>query len=108
MLFKEQSFDVIALIYIHFPSEKRSEYHKKLSDALKSGGTIIIECFSKEQLNYTSGGPKEESMLLSVDSLKLDFFDFNIIKLEQVIISLNEGRYHQGKASVIRMVAKKR
>jgi len=102
----EHCYDVIGIIYIHFPEEKRQAYHHKLLKLLKSGGTIILECFSKEQLKYTSGGPKEESMLLSIEDIKNDFKDMEIIMLEKKIFILEEGIYHQGEGSVIRLVAR--
>jgi SAM-dependent methyltransferase len=103
----EQYFDAIALIFIHLPAEKRAEYYTKLLNSLKPGGTFILECFSKDQLKYSSGGPKDESMLLSKTDIENDFKSYEIIKLDQEIIFLNEGSYHQGEASVIRLVLSK-
>ena len=45
--FEEDSFDVIALIYAHFPAELKSTYHFQLSKYLKHNGIIIFEAFSK-------------------------------------------------------------
>jgi SAM-dependent methyltransferase len=105
--FPELYYDAIALVYIHFTVEKREAYHKKLIKWLKPGGIIIIECFSKEQLRYNSGGPKDESMLLSKELVAKDFSELEILKLDQEIIFLQEGKYHQGEGSVVRLVAKK-
>jgi SAM-dependent methyltransferase len=105
--FPELYFDAIALVYIHFPVEKRETYHKKLLKWLKPGGTIILECFSKDQLRYNSGGPKDESMLLSKEVVAKDFSELEILKLDQEIIFLQEGKYHQGEGSVVRLVARK-
>ena len=57
-------FDAIALIYAHFPADKKSAYHKKLIPYLRPGGVIIFEAFSKNHLNYNAinervGGPKD-------------------------------------------------
>jgi SAM-dependent methyltransferase len=105
--FPDVYFDAIGIIYIHFLLEKRKTYHRKLLKYLKPGGIIILECFSKEQLRNSSGGPKDESMLLSKGVIEEDFFDLDIIKLDQKIITLTEGLFHQGEASVIRFVARK-
>jgi SAM-dependent methyltransferase len=101
-------YDAIGLVYIHFPEDKRTQYHHKLINCLKPGGVLILECFSKDQLNYNSGGPKEITMLLSKEDLKNDFNGHDIIKLDQEIIVLQEGSYHKGEASVVRLVVKKR
>jgi hypothetical protein len=99
--------DAVALIFAHFRPEWRERLHKKMAAMLKSGGTLILESFSKEQLRYNSGGPKEWEMLYSADQLRNDFSELKIELLQEEIIELNEGRLHSGPASVIRMIAKK-
>lgn len=101
-------FDVIALIYAHLPENNRESNHRKLTSFLKSGGTFIIEGFEKSQLNYTSGGPKKESMLYSKELLSSDFSSLDIVICSHEIVHLNEGKYHEGKASVIQFVGKKK
>lgn len=98
----EEQFDAIGLIYAH--NLNREENHKRLSKSLKKGGVIILEGFSKEQLNYNSGGPKNIEMLFSVDELKSDFESFSSLNIWTEEIELSEGNYHSGKASVVRMV----
>lgn len=101
----EPQFDAIGLIYAH--NLNRAENHKKLSRFLKKGGIIILEGFSKEQLNYNSGGPRNLEMLFSVDELKSDFESFSSLNIWTEEIELSEGNYHSGKASVVRMVGVK-
>lgn len=109
---KESSFDAIAMIYSHFPNEKRKEIHQRISKALKPGGILILEGFSKEHSrnqkdNPTAGGPRNPEMLWDLEELKSDFegFDFLEAKIENV--NLNEGNSHKGKASVVRIFAVK-
>ncbi|TDO20674.1 class I SAM-dependent methyltransferase [Pedobacter duraquae] len=111
--FTDESFDAIGLIYAHFAADRRSTFHQKLISYLKPGGTVILEAFSKNQLqinsiNTEAAGPKELAMLFSIDELKVDFKDFEILLLEERHIILNEGQYHNGDASVVRFVGKKR
>ncbi len=110
--FKTESFDAVALIYAHFPPDIRQEYHKILHTLLKPGGRIIFEAFSENHLKYKAenpsvGGPGNEAVLFSIDELKRDFKNYKVIQLEEKIIELNEGIYHNGKGSVIRFVAQK-
>lgn len=110
--FNEKSFDVIALIYAHFPAEIKSQYHKILNTFLKDDGIIIFEAFSKKHLEYNSkndkiGGPKELDMLFSIEELKNDFPNYEVIVLEEKEIELQEGLYHNGLGSVIRFVGRK-
>ena len=47
-------------------------------------------------------------MLYSKEELLSDFDDFNFIEIEEKEISLDEGIFHLGLASVIRFIGKKR
>ncbi|WP_296151135.1 bifunctional 2-polyprenyl-6-hydroxyphenol methylase/3-demethylubiquinol 3-O-methyltransferase UbiG [uncultured Flavobacterium sp.] len=111
--FQPQQFDAITLIYAHFPAEIKSLYHKILETYLRKDGLIIFEAFSKNHLDYIAknekvGGPKELEMLFSIEELKADFPDYEIILLEEKEIELNEGQFHNGKGSVIRFVGRKK
>ncbi|GGF47347.1 class I SAM-dependent methyltransferase [Echinicola rosea] len=110
--FGTSSFDVIALIYAHFSPAKKSILHKKLSEWLKPGGTLIFEAFSKAHLplvqaNPKVGGPKGKAMLFSKEELLNDFKGYEIETLVETEIPLQEGVYHNGKGAVIRFVGKK-
>lgn len=112
VVFKDQSFDVIALIFAHFPIGARQIYHKKFSGYLKPGGHLILEAFCKkhphnQKTNPRAGGPKEESMLYDTMMLISDFPDYNLLELYQADIELNEGLYHVGPASVVRFFGQK-
>ncbi len=107
--FEESQFDVIALIFAHFGGENRTELHQELTKLLKKGGTVILEAFSKKQIEYQaknplSGGPRNLDMLFSVEEIKADFPDFKIIELAEKEVELKEGSFHVGRASVIRFI----
>ncbi|MEP7171510.1 MAG: SAM-dependent methyltransferase, partial [Bacteroidota bacterium] len=52
--------------------------------------------------------PKDIGMLFSIDEIKSDFNNFEIIELSEQEIELNEGLFHNGKGSVIRFVGRKK
>lgn len=113
MEFKPSQFDAIALIYAHFPAEIKSHYHKTLSTYLRTGGIIILEAFSKNNLKYVAlnpniGGPKDIDTLCSIEEIKHDFPNYEIIQLEEKEIELQEGVYHNGVGSAIRFVGRKK
>jgi hypothetical protein len=74
---------------------------------LKPNGIVIMEAFNPNQLKNSSGGPKDESLLYTKELLKSDFHKLDIQQLSNHDIILNEGKYHIGKADVIRLLAKK-
>jgi SAM-dependent methyltransferase len=111
--YKAEQFDAIALIYAHFPSAIKSTYHKTLSNYLRKGGLIIFEAFSKKHLDYLAkdekvGGPKEIDMLFSIEEIRTDFENYEILALEEKEIELNEGLFHNGLGSVIRFVGRRK
>lgn len=101
----DQQFDVLALIYAHLP--ERATFHQNMLQFLKPGGIILLEAFSKEQLGKTSGGPKAAPMLFSKEELEADFATCSKIEITETETILNEGQYHEGLASVIRLIGTK-
>ena len=111
--YKAEQFDAIALIYAHFPSAIKSTYHKILSNYLRKGGLLIFEAFSKKHLDYLAkdekvGGPKEIDMLFSIEEIRTDFENYEVLALEEKEIELNEGLFHNGLGSVIRFVGRRK
>ncbi|MGV8964494.1 MAG: class I SAM-dependent methyltransferase [Candidatus Saccharimonadaceae bacterium] len=112
LTYQANQFDAIVLIYAHFPADKKSGYHKILTNYLRPGGILIFEAFSKRHLDYINedekmGGPKEIEMLFSIDEIKSDFANFELIELVEQEIELHEGLFHNGKGSVIRFTGRK-
>ncbi len=103
----EQEYDAIGLLYLHFNSDEREVYHQRFLKALKPGGTLIFEAFSKEQIKNNSGGPKDIDLLYSLEEIIEDFINFDINTFTKETITLDEGNGHKGPASVIRFSGKK-
>ncbi|MFI0491030.1 class I SAM-dependent methyltransferase [Flavobacterium sp.] len=101
-------FDAIIFIFAHFPAKFRKEYHQKLLTYLKPNGFVIFEAFGKEQIHNASGGPANAEMLFSEMEIKTEFPEINFTFLETVEVLLDEGPFHQGKASVVRFVGTKK
>lgn len=111
--FENETFDAIVLVFAHFPPSVKCVYFKMLDNFLKPGGMIIMEAFSKNHINYNAvnekaGGPKDIDFLYSVEEIKSDFKNYNFKLLEEKVTDLNEGLFHVGKSSVIRMIAVKK
>jgi len=113
LFYQPEQFDVIALIYAHFPADIKSIYHKTLEKSLRKGGYIIFEAFSKNHLDYIArnekvGGPKDIAMLFSIEEIKSDFANYEILDLAEKEIELQEGIFHNGTGSVIRFTGQKK
>lgn len=107
-----EKYDVVALIFAHFPPNILSEYHQGIANLLEDEGIIILEGFSKGHLplrnvNPEVGGPNKIEMLFSIESIKKDFPNFEIIQLEELEVEMSEGNYHNGTSKVVRFIGKK-
>ncbi len=102
--YPESVVDTIALIYAHFPPPIRKQIHQKAIKWLKPGGKIIIEAFNPDQLQNNSGGPKELPMLYTEGIIKGDFKGLKTELIQTLPVILKEGKYHEGKAGIIRFV----
>lgn len=106
------SYDAIALTYVHLPEQLKAKYHRSLLPLLKIGGHIIIEAFSKNHVkhqrqNASVGGPPDVNMMYSMEEISSIFDSLKIDLLEEKEIKLSEGIGHNGEASVIRFVGEK-
>jgi len=103
----EQQFDVVAAVFIHFPPEVRARMHRRMFEALKPGGVLILEAFTPAQLHYKSGGPPVLEMLYTADMLRIDFAGSEILLIEELVTELAEGKFHHGPAAVVRLVLRR-
>jgi hypothetical protein len=103
----EERYDCIVLIFVHMPPEMRMTFHAKMIAALKPGGVIVFEAFSKKQLPRESGGPKDPDLLYDADDIRNDFAVLDILDFAATRVNLEEGRLHKGLAEVVRLTAKK-
>lgn len=107
------SFDAIALIYMHLPPSMMAECHRQLLEYLKPGGVIIFEAYSKKHheyqlINPTAGGPRDMDMLFDMEQIKREFPSITFSTLREEEVDLQEGQFHEGKAMVIRFTGKKK
>lgn len=105
----QEKYEGILTSYLHLEEPLRTEVFRKALAALKPDGYFIGEFFSLKQLPRSSGGPKNPSLLYTLGSLKEIFAiaGSEMVLLEEREVCLDEGKGHQGKAIVIRVIVKK-
>ncbi len=97
----ENTFDCIALIFLHMPSVGFYPMLQKLHKTLIDNGNLFIIGFHTDQLNYSSGGPKNEDWLLTSEKLNLELSEYTITKNDHILTELSQGYAHQGKGSIV-------
>jgi SAM-dependent methyltransferase len=101
---KPEHWDGIIACYCHLPSAIRIPLHQAVVRGLKSGGVFVLEAFSKEQLDYGTGGPQSLDMLMSLDDLKQELAGLELVHAVRIEREVREGSGHTGLASVIQML----
>jgi len=102
------AFDVVVCIFIQFASPRM---RKKMFDGfwrtLRPGGVVIMEGYGVQQLQYTSGGPREVENLYTLQMLREAFAEWELLLLREYDAVLDEGPKHRGMAALVDLVARK-
>lgn len=101
------TFGAVVSIFAHLPRQVREPLYQRLLRALQPGGIFLLEAYSRDQLRYGTGGPKDADLLMHPAELKEAFGDCEILLAHQVEREVLEGRLHTGLASVVQLIARK-
>lgn len=103
------SLDVVSSIFVHLPTALRSSVHARIASWLKPGGLFLHESYAPDQLQRTTGGPKDPSMLPSLETVLSELGDaFTIEHKAALVRNVTEGTCHSGEASVVQVLARRR
>lgn len=101
------SFDALVFSYVHVPTALKASVLHAQKTFLKEGGLFLFEGFSVNNLplraaNPQIGGPDNIDMLYSVEEIATLFEGVPHLHVWEEEVELSEGKYHVGKAIVIR------
>ncbi len=102
-----RSFDALVFSYVHVPTALKASVLHAQKTFLKEGGLFLFEGFSVNNLplraaNPQIGGPDNIDMLYSVEEIATLFEGVPNLHVWEEEVELSEGKYHVGKAIVIR------
>ena len=103
-----EQWDAIVQIFGHFPVDVMNRTYTGIKKALKPGGFYISELYTKEQLNYGTGGPPNESMLVNPTEILQEFDGYFIKHFHVGEVNREEGKLHTGTAHVVQSMFQKR
>lgn len=101
-------YDLVAGVFFQFatPAE-RAELFEKIKHSLKPGGTVLIQGYGKNQLNFKTGGPDKLEHLYDEDLLRQAFAGFDVQVCETYETTIHEGAGHSGMSALVGFVARK-
>lgn len=105
--FGKNQWDVIVSIFCHLPPSLRKKVHQKAEAGLVSGGLLLLEAYSPDQLLYHSGGPRDPLLLYKKDDVLNDFKHIEWEIYHETTRNIFEGDGHQGMSSVLQLLGKK-
>lgn len=104
----EAEFDLIAGIFFQFADPgQRARIFQGIRRALKPGGTLILQGYRPEQVDYGTGGPKQRENMYTEGLLRESFGDWEIVHLHAHDSEVAEGEGHVGMSALIELVARK-
>ena len=103
-----ERWDAIVHIFGHFPGNVMDRTLSGIKEALKPDGFYISELYTKEQLQYGTGGPRNEEMLCDPIKLLKQFDDYFVKHFHIGEVNRVEGQLHTGTAHVVQSMFQKR
>lgn len=95
----------IVAIFAHLPPALRARVFAAAVGGLAPGGAFVLEAYSPKQLEYGTGGPKEVSLLMSLDALRTELAGLRIEHGVETEREIHEGEYHHGRSAVVQILA---
>jgi len=104
----ENIYDGVVAIFIQFADpQQRAEIFDGMMRCLKPGGTLVLQGYTPQQLEYRTGGPPIDSHMYTQQLLREAFAGMEFLVLREYEAHLAEGTGHSGHSALIGLVARK-
>lgn len=105
----EREYDAVVVIFAQFMgAEARKPLFEGMKAALAPGGVLVMQGYTPRQMDYLTGGPKENENFYTPELLREAFRDMEILHLREHDEIIDEGNAHQGMSALVDLVARKR
>jgi cyclopropane fatty-acyl-phospholipid synthase-like methyltransferase len=103
------AYDNIVGIFFQFVGpQERVQIFKKINEALKPGGVLILQGYSTQQLQYNTGGPGKLDHLYDAAMLMEAFPNYEVLDLKAYEADIHEGTAHKGLSALVGYVGRKK
>jgi SAM-dependent methyltransferase len=101
-------WDLIVSIFAHLPPPVRRDLHRRVVDALKPGGVLLLEAYTPDQIGRGTGGPQVAEMTMTLAALREELAPLDFVHALELEREVVEGPGHTGVGSVVQVVARRR
>ncbi|WP_369903336.1 class I SAM-dependent methyltransferase [Bacillus manliponensis] len=102
-----EEYDAAIMVFGHFHKDDQKAVFDKMKHTVKPGGIIMLEVYSKSQMDYGTGGPKDIDMLYDPSDILTWCEGHKVIHFFYGEQERVEGKGHTGLAHVIQLVLTK-
>ncbi len=104
---ESDAYDAIVSIFAHIPPEPRRRLHRQVVAGLKPGGLFILEGYRPQQLEYRTGGPPIEELMMPLGAIVEELDGLELLHAVEVDREIIEGEGHHGLGAVTQIIARK-
>ncbi len=102
-------YDGVAAIFVQFADPAlRERLFANIQRSLKPGGALVLQGYTRKQLEYKTGGPPLADHLYTEAMLREAFAAMEIVELREYEAQVAEGTGHLGHSALIGLVARRR
>ncbi len=105
--FDPSSFAGVVAIWAHLPQPVRAEVHAGASRALIPNGVFVLEAYTPRQLAFDSGGPRDVSLLMTLEDLTRELEPLTLDIGREVERVIDEGEFHRGPSATVQVLARR-
>ena len=78
------AFDLVALLYVHLPSDDLRRLHTRAAAAVAPGGTLVVIGHDRRNIAEGHGGPQDPDSLLDPDTVAGQVVSLRVVTAETV------------------------
>jgi len=103
----EGRYSGIVSIWAHVPPDVRRTLHQHCVRGLRPGGVFVLEAYTPAQVGRGTGGPQVPELTMSEAGLRDELAGLEIVRCQELVRHVAEGKYHQGESAVVQVVARR-
>jgi SAM-dependent methyltransferase len=100
-------WDAVVSIWAHLPATLRKGLHPRIARAVRPGGVVLFEHYHPKQLGYGTGGPRDATMMLTLEELERDFAGWERLHAFEGERDVHEGAGHGGRSFVTQAILRR-